>query len=92
MKERKLIFAFTDAIESITAFQKLGFAYEIDDAINKVYYAEADLTDDDWMAALSLLEDCKRSNLEVMLQFGEELIEWEDAIAYADAKAAEELK
>ena len=41
---------------------------------------KADLTDYDWMAVLSLLEDCKHSDLEVMLQFGEELIDWEDAI------------
>jgi hypothetical protein len=87
----KKIFAFTDALEDVIAFEKLGFKYQIDDAINKVFYVEADLSDCDWMAVLALLEDCKHSNLEALLQYGEELIDWEEAIAYADAKAAEEL-
>jgi hypothetical protein len=43
------------------------------------------------MAVLALLEDCKWANLQPILQFGEELINWEDAIAYADEKAANEL-
>ena len=42
------------------------------------------------MAVLSLLEDCERFNLQPILQFGEELINWEDAIAYADGMAAAE--
>jgi hypothetical protein len=86
----KKIFAFTDALEDVIAFEKLGFKSEIDDAINRVFYVEADLTDYDWLAVLSLLEDCERGGLEAILQYGEELIDWEDAIAYADKKAAEE--
>jgi len=87
----KKIFAFTDALEDVIAFEKLGFKSEIDDAINRVFYVEADLTDYDWLAVLGLLEDCEREGLEAILQYGEELIDWEEAIAYADAKAAEEL-
>jgi hypothetical protein len=87
----KKIFAFTDALEDVIAFEKLGFKSEIDDAINRVFYVEADLSDCDWMAVLALLEDCEREGLEAILQYGEELIDWEEAIAYADAKAAEEL-
>ena len=86
----KKIFAFTDALEDVIAFEKLGFKSEIDDAINRVFYVEADLTDYDWLAVLGLLEDCERGGLEAILQYGEELIDWEDAIAYADRKAAEE--
>jgi hypothetical protein len=86
----KKIFAFTDALEDVIAFEKLGFKSEIDDAINRVFYVEADLTDYDWLAVLGLLEDCEREGLEAILQYGEELIDWEEAIAYADKKAAEE--
>jgi len=86
----KKIFTFTDALEDVIAFEKLGFKSEIDDAINRVFYVEADLTDYDWLAVLGLLEDCEREGLEAILQYGEELIDWEDAIAYADKKAAEE--
>ena len=86
----KKIFAFTDALEDVIAFEKLGFKSEIDDAINRVFYVEADLTDYDWLAVLGLLEDCERGGLEAILQYGEELIDWENAIAYADKKAAEE--
>ena len=86
----KKIFAFTDALEDVIAFEKLGFKSEIDDAINRVFYVEADLTDYDWLAVLGLLEDCEREGLEAILQDGAELIDWEEAIAYADKKAAEE--
>ena len=86
----KKIFAFTDALEDVIAFEKLGFKSEIDDAINRVFYVEADLTDYDWLAVLGLLEDCEREGLEAILQYGEELIDWEEASAYADKKAAEE--
>ena len=86
----KKIFAFTDALEDVIAFEKLGFKSEIDDAINRVFYVEADLTDYDWLAVLGLLEDCEREGLEAILQYGEELIDWEEAIAYADGMAAAE--
>jgi hypothetical protein len=91
MKENKKIFAFTDLLKDIIAFQKLGFKSEIDDAANEVYYVESDLTDYDWLAALALLEDCKREGLHPILQYGEMLIDGEEAIAFADAEAAEEL-
>ena len=90
MEKNIKLFAFTDALEDVIAFEKLGFKSEIDDAINKVFYVEADLTDYGWMSVLGLLEDCKYANLEVLLQNGEELIDWEDAIAYADEMAAAE--
>jgi hypothetical protein len=87
----KIIFAFEDSIANLSAYEKLKFSISIDDAINKIYYVEANLTNYDWMAVLALLEDCKWANLQPILQFGEELINWEDAIAYADEKAANEL-
>jgi len=91
MEKNIKLFAFTDALEDVIAFEKLGFKSEIDDAINKVFYVEADLSDYDWLAALALLEDCKREGLHPILQYGEMLIDGEEAIAFADAKAAEEI-
>ena len=90
MKENKKIFAFEDSLANVAAYEALGFDVVVDDAANGIYYAEADLTDYDWLAVLGLLEDCERGGLEAILQYGEELIDWEDAIAYADKKAAEE--
>jgi hypothetical protein len=90
MKENKKIFAFEDSLANAAAYEALGFDVVVDDAANGIYYAEADLTDYDWLAVLGLLEDCEREGLEALLQYGEELIDWEDAIAYADKKAAEE--
>jgi hypothetical protein len=90
MKENKKIFAFEDSLANAAAYEALGFDVVVDDAANGIYYAEADLTDYDWLAVLGLLEDCERGGLEAILQYGEELIDWEDAIAYADKKAAEE--
>jgi hypothetical protein len=90
MKENKKIFAFEDSLANVAAYEALGFDVTVDDAANGIYYAEADLTDYDWLAVLGLLEDCERGGLEAILQYREELIDWEDAIAYADKKAAEE--
>jgi hypothetical protein len=90
MKENKKIFAFEDSLANVAAYEALGFDVVVDDAANGIYYAEADLSDYDWLAVLGLLEDCERGGLEAILQYGEELIDWEDAIAYADKKAAEE--
>jgi hypothetical protein len=91
MKENKKIFAFEDSLANVAAYEALGFDVGVDDAANGIYYAEADLTDYDWLAVLGLLEDCERGGLEAILQYGEELIDWEEAIAFADAEAAEEL-
>jgi len=88
---KKIIFAFEDSFANLAAYEKLNFSITVDDAANGIYYAEANLTDYDWLAVLGLLEDCSRFNLEPILQSGEELIDPEDAIAYADKKAAEEL-
>lgn len=86
----KIIFAFEDSFANLAAYEKLNFSIMVDDAANGIYYAEANLTDYDWLAVVGLLEDCSRLNLEPTLQSGEELIDPEDAIAYADKKAAEE--
>ena len=86
----KKIFAFEDNHINLSNYEKMKFSISVDDAANRIFYVEADLTDYAWMAGLSLLEDCKRFNLQPILQFGEELINWEDAIAYADGMAAAE--
>ena len=87
----KKIFAFEDNHINLSNYEKMKFTISVDDAANRIFYVEADLTDYDWMAVLSLLEDCKRFNLQPILQYGEELIDGEEAIAYADEMAVEEL-
>jgi hypothetical protein len=87
----KKLYAFEDSIANLLNYQKMKFSISIDDVVNQIYYAEADMTDCDWMAVLALLEDCKHFNLQPILQFGEEIIIGEDAIAYADEMAAAEL-
>lgn len=86
----KKIFSFEDNHINLSNYAKMKFSISVDDAANQIFYVEADLTDYDWMAVLSILEDCKRFNLQPILQYGEELIDGEDAIAYADKRAAEE--
>jgi hypothetical protein len=88
----KKIFAFEDSFANLAAYEKLNFTIEVDDAINRVFYVEADMTDYGWLSTLAVLEDCQNLGLEPTLQFGEDLIDWEDAIAFADTKAAEEEK
>ena len=88
----KKIFAFEDSFANLAAYEKLNFTIEVDDAINGVFYVEADMTDYGWLSTLAVLEDCQRFDLEPTLQFGEDLIDWGDAIAFADTKAAEEEK
>ena len=86
----KKIFSIGTSLASVAAYEALGFDVVVDDVANGIYYAEADLTDYDWLAVLGLLEDCEREGLQPVLQYGEELIDGEDAIAYADKRAAEE--
>ena len=90
MKGIKKIFSFEDSFANVAAYEALRFDVTVDDAANGIYYAEADLTDYDWLAVLALLEDCEREGLQPVLQYGEELIDGEEAIAYADKRAAEE--
>ena len=86
----KKIFSIGTSLASVAAYEALGFDVVVDDVANGIYYAEADLTDYDWLAVLGLLEDCEREGLQPVLQYGEELIDGEEAIAYADKRAAEE--
>ena len=90
MEEIKKIFSFEDSLANVAAYEALGFDVTVDDAANRIYYAEADLTDYDWLAVLALLEDCQREGLQPTLQHNGNFIDWEEAIAYADRKAAEE--
>ena len=88
--KKKIIFAFEDDFANLAAYKKLNFSIEVDDAAHGVFYVEADLTDYDWLAVLGLLEDCKRANLQPTLNDNSKFVFWEDAIAHADKKAAEE--
>ena len=87
----KKLASFEDSVITAAAFAKLGFSVEVDDAVNGIYYVESDLTNFDWMAVLSLLEDCKRENLQPMLIIDDECIASDKAIEYADLKASGEL-
>jgi hypothetical protein len=86
----KKIFAFEDDITNLSNYERMKFSISVDDAANRIFYVEADLTNYDWMAVLSLLEDCKSFNLQPILKYGEEFIPFEEAIAYADEMAAAE--
>ena len=86
----KKIFAFEESHSNLSSYQKMNFSISVDDAINGIFYVEADLTDYGWMSVLGLLEDCKNFNLQPILQYGEEFIPFEEAIAYADEMAAAE--
>lgn len=90
MKKIKKIFAFEDSFANLAAYEKLNFSITEDDAANGIFYAEADLTDYDWLAVLGLLEDCKRLNVQPILDDNGKFVYWEDAITYADQKASEE--
>lgn len=86
----KKIFAFEESLSNLSSYQKMKFSISIDDAVNGIFYVEADLTDYGWMSVLGLLEDCKSFNLQPILKYGEEFIPFEEAIAYADEMAAAE--
>lgn len=90
MKKIKKIFAFEDSFANLAAYEKLNFSITEDDAANGIFYAEVDLTDYDWLAVLGLLEDCKRLNVQPILDDNGKFVYWEDAITYADQKASEE--
>ena len=90
MKDMKKIFAFEDSVANVAAYQALGFDVMVDDAANGIHYVETDLTDYDWLAALALLEDCQREGLQPAIQHDGKIIDWEDAIEFADKMAAAE--
>lgn len=90
MKDTKKIFAFEDSLANVAAYEKLNFEVEVDDEINGIYSAEANMTDYDWLAVLGLLEDCQREGLQPSIEYKGEIIYWEDAILFADKKAADE--
>lgn len=90
MEEIKKIFAFEDSLANVAAYEALGFTVTVDDAANGIFYVEADMTDYDWLAVLGLLEDCQREGLQPSIEYKGDIIDWEDAIIFADEKAAEE--
>ena len=85
----KKLFAFEDSFKALAAYESLNFNIQMDDEVNGIYYAEADLTDYDWLAVLTLLEDCHKLHLSPFIMDGQEVIS-EDTLVYADNKAVEE--
>jgi hypothetical protein len=45
----KKIFAFEDNHINLSNYEKMKFSISVDDAANRIFYVEADLTDYDWM-------------------------------------------
>ena len=63
---KKLLFAFEDAdFKVLDNYKRLGFKIEIDDAVNNIYYVEADLTNYDMLALQVMLDECELYNLHV---------------------------
>jgi adenylate cyclase class IV len=89
IKSKKLFDFFdrTDTKERLN-YQKLGFQIGIDDIVNDGLFAEIDLTQYDWMAVLTVLEDAKRSGLHPMLEYNGKVYSNEEALELADQKAA----
>lgn len=82
----KQLFSFEDNHKAIAAFEELGFTAELDDPANGVYYVEVDLSNHDWLAVLTLLQDCKNQNLEPLFTDGDENLSIDEAIAYVNEK------
>ena len=87
---KKKIFAFEDSFANLAAYEKLNFTVEIDDAVNSIFYVEADLSDYGWLSTLAVLEDCQRFDLEPSFQFGDKMMTIQEAIEFANIKATEE--
>ena len=88
--ESKVLFDFPEGEESKDHlnYEKLGFKVTMDDYVNDILYAESDLTNYDWMAVLSVLEDAARYGLHPMLSYNGKEYSSEEAMRLADEKAA----
>ena len=67
----KNVFSFVEGSEEkvLKSFAQLGFTITMDDEANDVLYVEMNLNDSDMLGVLAILEDCKRNDLDVTLEF-----------------------
>ena len=84
-----LAFVDGDNRQAIKAYRMLGFKVEIDDPANDQYSAEMDFEGYDWMAVLSVLEDCEREGVEPFMTWNGNEYPFPEAMKLADDKAAE---
>ena len=84
-----LDFVDGDNRQAIEAYRMLGFKVEIDDPANDQYSAEMDFQGYDWMAVLSVLEDCEREGIEPFMSWNGNEYPFPEAMKLADEKAAE---
>ena len=90
--ESKVLFDFPEGEDSEDHlnYEKLGFEVILDDPANDIMAAELDLTNNDWMAVLSTLEDAASYGLHPMLSYNGKEYSNEEAMRLADEKAAED--
>jgi hypothetical protein len=86
----KIIFAFVGQAPSLEAYKKLNFTTRTIDPICGLYSVEADLTDYGWMSVLGVLEECGKVGKQPGLRFGDKLMDFAEAIKFANIKATEE--
>jgi hypothetical protein len=89
----KKIFALVGQAPSLEAYKGLNFTATTNffaGYTNGFYNVEADLTDYGWMSVLGVLDECKKAGLKPWSEFGGQLLTLEEAIAFADKRAAEE--
>ena len=88
--ESKVLFDFPEGEGSKDHlnYEKLGFQVTVDDSVNDIMAAELDLTNNDWMAVLSVLEDAASYGLHPMLSYNGKEYSNEEAMRLADEKAA----
>jgi hypothetical protein len=88
--ESKVLFDFPEGegSEDHLNYEKLGFEVIMDDPANDIMAAELDLTKNDWMAVLSILEDAASYGLHPMLSYNGKEYSNEEAMRLADEKAA----
>ena len=84
-----LDFVDGDNRQAIEAYRMLGFKVEIDDPANDQYSAEMDFEGYDWMAVLSVLEDCEREGVKPFMSWNGNEYPFPKAMKLADEKAAE---
>jgi hypothetical protein len=85
MEKNIKLFAFEDE-KNLKSYERLGFKIEMDDEVNKIYYAEWDLKDFDLLGIYALLEDCERFNISPILQIGESNYSVEEGLEYINNK------
>jgi hypothetical protein len=86
----KKIFAFVGQAPSLEAYKKLNFTPISIDPILDLCSVEADLTNYGWMSVLGVLKECDKAGLKPGFRFGDKLMNFAEAVEFANIKATEE--